>query len=88
ALLRTNLDLTEFESFKLKLFLRRDLFRRVTSTGFVNLTHINAKKLEIIWDEEVLLNLLVRRLHENKDFIADIDAAKLSDLEMFNRIFP
>lgn len=88
ALLRTYLDLTEFESFKLKLFLRRDLFRRVTSTGFVNLTHINAKKLEIIWDEEDLLNLLVRRMRENKDFIADIDAAKLSDLEMFNRIFP
>lgn len=48
ALLRTYLDLTEFENLRLKLFLRRDLFRRVTSSGFVNLTHINAKKLEII----------------------------------------
>ena len=88
ALLRTHLDLTEFQSIKLNLFLRRDLFRRVTSSGFVNLTHINAKKLEIIWDEEDLLNLLARRIRENKEFISDLDLENLSDKEMFDRIFP
>ncbi len=88
ALLRTYLDLTEFDSIKLKLFLRRDLFRRITSSGFVNLTHINAKKLEIIWDEEDLLNLLARRIRENKDFVADLDMAGLTDKEMFDKIFP
>jgi hypothetical protein len=38
ALLRTYLDLTEFEHIKLKLFVRRDLFSRITAGGFVNLT--------------------------------------------------
>lgn len=88
ALLRTYLDLTEFDNLKLKLFLRRDLFRRVTSSGFVNLTHINAKKLEIIWDEEDLLNLLARRIRENKEFVEGLGLANVSDQEMFDRIFP
>ena len=88
ALLRTYLDLTEFDSLKMKLFLRRDLFRRITSSGFVNLTHINAKKLEIIWDEEDLLNLLARRIRENKEFVSEINIENLSDQEMFEKIFP
>jgi hypothetical protein len=88
ALLRTYLDLTEFTNLKLKLFLRRDLFRRVTSSGFVNLTHINAKKLEIIWDEEDLLNLLARRIRENREFVDEFGIADLTDQQMFDKIFP
>ncbi len=88
ALLRTYLDLTEFTGLKLKLFLRRDLFRRITSSGFVNLTHINAKKLEIIWDEEDLLNLLARRIRQNVEFVDGLEIGELSDQEMFDRIFP
>lgn len=49
ALLRTYLDLLEFPNFRLKLFVRRDLFRRIIGDGFVNLTHINARKVEISW---------------------------------------
>lgn len=88
ALLRTYLDLTEFENLKLKLFLRRDLFRRITAGGFVNLTHVNAKKIEIIWDEEDLLSLLSRRVRENKDFMKELDANKLSDKDLFDTMFP
>jgi len=88
GLLRTYLDLTEFAGLKLKLFLRRDLFRRITSSGFVNLTHINAKKLEIIWDEEDLLNLLARRIRQNDEFVDGLGIRELSDQEMFDRIFP
>ncbi|HXH15523.1 MAG TPA: hypothetical protein VNJ10_05270 [Sphingomonas sp.] len=88
GLLRTYLDLTEFARLKLKLFLRRDLFRRITSSGFVNLTHINAKKLEIIWDEEDLLNLLARRIRQNDEFVDGLGIRELSDQEMFDRIFP
>ena len=88
ALLRTYLDLTEFSNLKLKLFLRRDLFRRVTTSGFVNLTHINAKKLEISWDEENLLSLLARRIRENKEFVDTLGINELSDQAMFDRIFP
>ena len=42
ALLRTYLDLSEFDRIKLKLFVRKDLFRRIIEGGFVNLTHVNA----------------------------------------------
>ena len=88
GLLRTYLDLVEFENFKLKAFLRRDLFRRITSSGFVNLTHINAKKLEIVWDEEDLLNLLCSRVRQNKDFLESLDLVGASDRQIFDRIFP
>lgn len=88
ALLRTYLDLAEFDNIKLKLFLRRDLFRRVTAGGFVNLTHINAKKLEIVWDEEDLLNLLCRRIRQNDTFTKELKLTGKSDLEVFDRLFP
>ncbi len=55
ALLRTFLDLQEFSHLRLKLFLRKDLFRRIIGSGFVNLTHVNARKIEIVWDDDDLL---------------------------------
>lgn len=88
GLLRTYLDLIEFERLRLKLFLRKDLFRRITSGGFVNLTHINAKKLEIVWDEEDLLNLFSRRVRKNEKFIRELGLGDASDTEIFDRIFP
>ncbi|MCZ7525808.1 MAG: hypothetical protein M5U14_05100 [Acidimicrobiia bacterium] len=52
ALLRTYLDLVPYEHVRLKLFVRKDLFGRIIAGGFVNLTHVNAKKQEIVWDED------------------------------------
>jgi hypothetical protein len=72
ALLRTYLDLIPYEHLRLKLFVRRDLFRRITEGGFVNLTHINARKLEITWDEDDLWDLLLRRLRKNETFLSRI----------------
>ena len=88
ALLRSYLDTHEFRNFKLKLFLRRDLFRRITLGGFVNLTHVNDKKLEIIWDEEDLLHLLCRRIRENPGFLKSIEAEGKTDEELFDVMFP
>ncbi|WP_295998225.1 hypothetical protein [Rugamonas sp.] len=91
ALMRTYLDLLEFDNFRLKLFIRRDLLRRIIGDGFVNLTHINARKIEIEWDEQDLLNLLCRRVRDNKEVMSIIEAApskKLSDEELFYRLFP
>lgn len=68
ALLRTYLDLTNLRNLKLKLFLRKDLFRRVTKGGFVNLTHINSRKIDIVWDEEDLIDMVVRRILQNEEF--------------------
>lgn len=88
ALFRTYLDMNEFSRVRLKLFVRRDLFRKIIGQGFVNLTHINAKKKEILWDEGDLLNLLVARVRENKDIYGKIGGKDLSDEQIFYRLFP
>lgn len=67
ALLRTYLDMTSMTCVKLKLFLRKDLFRKIIKDGFVNLTHINARKIEIIWDDEDLIDMVVRRILQNDE---------------------
>jgi hypothetical protein len=88
ALLRTYLDLLAYPRLKLKLFVRNDLFRKIIQGGFVNLTHVNARKMEIIWDEEDLLNLFSRRVRESSDFSAALQIGALSDKQIFERIFP
>ena len=88
ALFRSFLDLTEFSNFKLKLFVRRDLFRRITTGGFVNLTHVNARKFEIIWDEADLLNLICRRIVSNTNFVEKAGLAHVSNKRIFDFMFP
>lgn len=73
----------------LKLFVRKDLFRRIIGEGFVNLTHVNSRKVEIVWDEEDLLDLLCRRLRENGDFMDALGVSSgASNDEVFNAVFP
>jgi hypothetical protein len=89
ALFRVYLDLLAFPLLRVKLFVRRDLFRRITSGGFVNLTHVNARKFEVIWDEEDLLSLLCRRVRKNADFCKIISVqSSTTDLDLFDRLFP
>jgi hypothetical protein len=65
ALLRVYLDLNHLERVRAKLFIRNDLFGRITAGGFVNLTHVNAKRLRLSWSPEDLLELLTRRVLDN-----------------------
>jgi hypothetical protein len=89
ALFRVFLDLMPFDHVRLKLFVRRDLFRKVTEGGFVNLTHVNARKIEITWDEEDLKNLLCQRIRENREFLPDMGLSREStNDEIFVAIFP
>jgi hypothetical protein len=88
ALFRTYLDLLAFERLRLKIFVRRDLFRKIIGDGFVNLTHINARKTEIVWEDKDLLNLFARRVRDNGDFCAIVGTSDASDEEIFSRIFP
>lgn len=89
ALFRAYLDLIEFPHLRLKLFVRRDLFRRITAGGFVNLTHVNARKFEVIWDEEDLLSLLCRRVRKNVEFCREIGIEEsTTDRQLFDRLFP
>ena len=88
ALFRTYLDLTEFSQIRMKLFVLRDLFSRIVEGGFVNLTHVNARKAEVIWDEEDLLSLLCRRIRQNGEFVEQIKRKTSSDTQLFDAIFP
>ncbi|HEV7351807.1 MAG TPA: hypothetical protein VGN74_01585 [Brevundimonas sp.] len=88
ALFRTYLDFAEFNRIKLKLFVRQDLFRRIVSETFVNLSHINDRKVDVIWDEEDLMSLLVRRVRQGKIFAARSNISKLDDKDVFYSVFP
>ncbi|HXV43313.1 MAG TPA: hypothetical protein VEC96_09635 [Anaerolineae bacterium] len=68
--------------------MRKDLFRKITGDRFVNLTHINARKQEIIWDEEDLLTLLCKRIRDNDEFLTLTHLEHASDQELFGTIFP
>lgn len=94
ALLRVYLDLNHLRHVRLKLFIRNDLFGRVTAGGFVNLTHVNSRRLELEWSPQDLLDLLTRRIVENSEVMAALglqpeevssDAAREA---LLARIFP
>ena len=72
----------------MKLFVRRDLSSRITSEVFVNLTHVNARKIELVWDEEDLLSLLISRIKQNEQFCTSIGTDGLSNAEIFEKLFP
>lgn len=88
ALLRSYLDMLAYSRIRLKLFVRNDLFRKVIQGGFVNLTHVNARKVEIIWEEEDLLSLFARRVRGSKEFISTLGMEGNTDKELFDQIFP
>jgi hypothetical protein len=89
ALLRVYLDLLEFDRVRMKLFLRRDLFRKIIKGGFVNLTHINARKKEILWEEADLMSLLCERTRKSGAVLQKMGMRpSASDAEIFGALFP
>ena len=89
ALLRTYLDVQDLPSLRLKLFLRKDLFARVIEGGFVNLTHINARKITITWEDENLYDLLYRRIVQSPGLLEVLGLTEATDPEdVFHCIFP
>ncbi len=88
GLLRTFLDLQAFPNIKLKLFVRKDLFRKVIQGGFVNLTHINARKIEIVWDDDDLFDLLYRRVQTATGFMSKLGIDHETSEQVFAAVFP
>jgi hypothetical protein len=55
----------------------------------VNLTHVNARKVEIVWDVEDLFNLLCRRFRENTAFVEALGLTHdVTNEELFDAVFP
>lgn len=88
ALFRTYLDVEEYSHIVMKLFIRRDLFARVIDGGFVNLTHLNARKIELRWDEDDLKTLLCRRIKQNGAFCKKMAWDCSTEEQVFSNMFP
>lgn len=66
ALFKAYRDLRQFDGIILKIFLRTDIWERITNEGFREATHIS-KEVRLSWDKPSLVNLIARRLVSNKD---------------------
>ena len=93
ALFRVYLDTQASKSLRFKIFLRTDLWRRITQEGWREASHIT-RDVTIKWNPELLLNLLVRRLLSNtlvRDAFQVDEQATLKDTdrqsEFFYRLF-
>lgn len=64
ALFRVYLDFLAFEHLDLKIFLRTDIWRRITKKGFREASHIT-RHATISWDRRTLLYLIVARAVQN-----------------------
>lgn len=93
ALFKTYLDLLGFESFRLKIFLRSDIWSRLTRTGFREASHIT-RTTHIAWNRTSILNLIARRALQNNEIkvlygVDDGILASTADQEaLFYRMFP
>lgn len=94
ALFHIYLDLLAFKNLRLKIFLRTDIWRRITTTGFREGSHIT-RHLTISWNRVALLNLVMRRVVQNNAILSHYNKTKEHVLssganqeEFFYRLFP
>ncbi|MBF0498057.1 MAG: hypothetical protein HQK58_16020 [Deltaproteobacteria bacterium] len=94
ALFKTYIDLNGYNSIKLKVFLRDDIWSRIIKAGFREATHIT-KHTNIEWDRPSLLNLIIRRFLKNQAIIQFYEVSREDVLEsldrqeeLFYKIFP
>jgi hypothetical protein len=94
ALFKAYLDLSQFNEIKIKIFLRDDIWQRITSEGFREASHIT-KFQNLQWSKESLLNLIIRRILDNSELVSTFSLDKteiLSDItkqeQLFYRLFP
>lgn len=65
SLFRVYLDLNKYKFVSLKIFLRSDIWDRITSSGFREASHIT-RDITIEWKKPGLLNLIVNRAVQNE----------------------
>lgn len=69
ALLYAYKDIAGLQYLRIKIFIRDDIYDRITKTGFRSLTHVNTNAmLPIKWTEEKLLHMVCERLLFNPCF--------------------
>jgi hypothetical protein len=94
ALVRAYADIRNLGHISLKIFLREDIWKRITEQGLREASHL-IRYVILDWPQPALLNLIMRRLLNNdalvKEFRIDV-AAVLQDSSaqeaLFYRFFP
>lgn len=94
SLFRVYLDLIPYTKISIKIFLRDDIWRKLSAGGFREASHIT-RSLIISWDQSALLNLVVRRLLHNEPLCSYYKVEKDEVLknaalqnDFFYRVFP
>jgi hypothetical protein len=94
ALMRVYSDLRGQPNISLKIFLREDIWNRVTAGGLREASHITRYEL-MAWTPPMLMNLAMRRLLSNDILVSEMKIDKDEILssaqkqeELFLRIFP
>jgi hypothetical protein len=87
-------DLRIYEKITPKIFLRSDIWERITRAGFREASHIT-KAITISWNDPSLMNLIMRRVLQAEEialFYDVIPVQILGDLakqnDLFYRVFP
>ncbi|MGH6818529.1 MAG: P-loop ATPase, Sll1717 family [Methylovirgula sp.] len=93
ALLRAYADLRNRDRIALKIFLREDIWKRITE-GLREASHLT-RFVKLEWTQSALLNLIMRRLLNNAAFVEEFGIDKdavLKDFKeqerLFYRVFP
>jgi len=94
ALFKVYRDLAPYTTIKIKIFLRDDIWRRITEEGFREASHIT-KTVTISWKKETIVNLIMRRLLSNQIIIDEFKINRENILanydeqeSLFYRLFP
>ena len=94
ALFRAYNDLKSKSQIRIKIFVRDDVWRRITEGGFTEASHIT-RTLNIEWTPETLLNLLVLRLIASEKLrrfygikVNEMKGSYDKQVELFYKIFP
>lgn len=94
ALIRVYSDLRALDCISLKIFLREDIWKRITEGGMREASHLI--RVEVVnWTSATLLNLLMRRLLSNRALVEtfgidpeDVLADSAKQDALFDRFFP
>ncbi|MEW9700699.1 hypothetical protein [Paenibacillus sp. SI8] len=94
ALFKVYLDLLSHLNISIKIFIRNDIWNRVSETGFREASHIT-RSVTLTWDDQSLMNLLIRRVLKNPQLVTyykvqpeEILRNNNEQQNLFYKIFP
>jgi hypothetical protein len=94
GLFKTYLDMKKYSNIRQKIFLRTDIWNKITKKGFREASHIT-REITISWSMTSIVNLIIKRFVENKIIEKEYSISKNDVLssydnqeKLFYRIFP